>query len=301
MNPLRMQLLLIATMAAWGMNISIVKLLTRHYDTLLISCLRMGLAALVINATLVWSRQPFPKSSLSWPTLWRLLACGLCMVYLNQLFFVGGMKLASATNASLIMALSPLAATLMAAVVFREALSRRRIAGVVLGFGGVFAVVVSSPGATFSSAGLGDLMLLMAVLSFVTGGLIIQSLARQFSALFISSAIYTIGSLALLIHVLASPAVSLTWRTVLPGIVPVSLLIVSGVVGTAMGNMFWSRAISELGASRSSVYQYWIPVFGVGSAMLILGEAFTIWHVVGLAGIILGTWLGTQRHQAPSR
>lgn len=35
MNPLRMQLLLIATMAVWGMNISVVKLLTQHYDTLL--------------------------------------------------------------------------------------------------------------------------------------------------------------------------------------------------------------------------------------------------------------------------
>lgn len=295
MNPLRMQLLLIATMAVWGMNISVVKLLTQHYDTLLISCLRMSLATLVINGTLVWSRQPFPKAAMSWSTLWRLIVCGLCMVYLNQLFFVGGMQLASATNASLIMALSPLVAALMAAVVFREPLSRRRVFGVVLGFGGVFVVVVSGPGATFSSAGLGDLILLLAVLSFVIGGLIIQSLARQFSALFISSAIYTVGSLALIIHVTLSSSVQVSWHTVFPGVAPVLLMLVSGVVATAMGNMFWSRAISELGASRSSVYQYWIPVFGVAFAMLILGEPFTLWHLVGLLGIILGTYLGTRR------
>lgn len=295
MNPMRMQLLLIFTMAVWGMNISFVKILTQHYDLLMLACVRMGMAAIIMTFTLIWSRQPLPTKALNRATLLRLLVCGLCVVYLNQLFFVGGIELASATNASLIMALNPLVAMVLAAFVFREQLTQRRMLGVALGFGGVFAVVVSGPGASFSSAGLGDFILLLAVFSFVIGSLMIQSLARQFSALFISSAIYLVGSAALVAHIALSPDVNFTWSTVFPGVWPSLLMLVSGGVSTALGNMLWNRAIAELGAARTSMYQYWVPVFGVGFAILILGEVFTLWHLVGLTGIILGTYLGTSR------
>src|SRR3546814_11146069 len=76
-------------------------------------------------------------------------------------------------------------------------------------------------------------------------------------------------------------------------------MVFTGIVATAICNMFWNRAIAELGVARTSLYQYWIPVFGVGFAMLLLGEPFTAWHLVGLLGILLGTYLGTRRPVRP--
>ena len=88
---------------------------------------------------------------------------------------------------------------------------------------------------------------------------------------------------------------AVNWQTVFPAFWPVVLVIFSGVFATAIGNMIWNRAIAELGASRTTLYQYWVPVFGVGFALILLGEAFTIWHAVGLVCILLGTYLGTRR------
>lgn len=291
-----MQLLLIGTMAIWGLNISVIKVLTAYLDPLIISCVRMVLAAIVINLTLVWSRRPVNLFRISrWQWL-RFLLCAIFMVYVNQLFFTNGMQRASASNSSLIMALSPLVASILAAFIFRESLTRVRLLGIALGFGGVFAVVFSSPGASFSGPGWGDLQVFGAMFSFVVGGMLIQDLARQFNALVISSIIYTVGACMLCVHLAIDDSVNLSMTSIYnPGIWPWVLMIFSGIVATAVCNMYWNRAITELGVARTSVFQYWIPVFGVGFALLLLGESFTLWHLVGLLGIVLGTYLGTRR------
>ena len=47
--------------------------------------------------------------------------------------------------------------------------------------------------------------------------------------------------------------------------------------------------------ARTALYAYWVPIFGVLFAVLLLGEPVTIWHGVGLVAVLSGTWLGTRR------
>lgn len=294
MIPLRMQLLLILTMAGWGLNISILKVLTQHYDVMVLAAVRMVLASVIINLIFLWSRQPANLRSITRGQWLRFIACGGCMVYLNQILFVSGMNATSATNAALIMASGPLVAALMAAAVFREALTRKRMAGVALGFVGVAAVVVGGSQGEVATAGWGDLIILLAIGSFISGGLLIQSLARHFNNILITAIIYTIGSTLLLVHASVTHPNLWSLNTLAPSFWPLTLLIFSGVVSTALCNLFWNRAISEYGAARTTVYQYWVPLFGVGFAVALLGDPFSFWHVAGFVGIMLGTWLGAQ-------
>ncbi|MGB6106035.1 MAG: DMT family transporter [Pusillimonas sp.] len=296
MNSVRTQLLLIGTMAIWGLNISAIKVLTTYMHPMLVASLRMALAAVVINLTLFWRKPPIILGKVPLEQWLRFVLCAVLMIYANQIFFTYGMVGASATNSSLIMALSPLVASVLAAFIFREALTRIRLLGIALGFGGVFAVVISGANASLAATTWGDALIFCAMLSFVVGGVFIQSLARQFHALFISSFIYTLGAILLCIHMLLDDSVDLSAETLLsPGFWPWLLLAFAGIVPTAICNMLWNSAIAELGVARTSVFQYWIPVFGVAFALLWLGEPFTVWHVVGMAGILLGTYLGTRR------
>jgi drug/metabolite transporter (DMT)-like permease len=286
---------MIATMAVWGLNITAIKVLTAVMHPLLISTFRMVLASVVIHMTLAHYQRRLKLRKIT-PRQWlRFALCALFMVYGNQVFFTGGMVTASATNTSLIMSLGPLVASVMAAFIFRESLTGLRILGIALGFGGVFAVIFSNPNAALSAAGWGDAQIFLCMLSFVTGGILIQAIARQFDALTISAIIYTLGSLFLCLHVAVSPSVRMDADSLLIGWWPWIVLVFSGIVATAIGNMIWNWAITELGAARTTLFQYWIPVFGVGFAMLLLGEAFTVWHAVGLLGILLGTYFGTKR------
>ena len=74
------------------------------------------------------------------------------------------------------------------------------------------------------------------------------------------------------------------------------MLLFSGLLATAWGALVWNRALVTLGVARTALYAYWVPIFGVLFAVGVLGEPLTVWHGVGLAGVLSGTWLGTRSH-----
>ena len=289
------QMTLIGAMAVWGLNVTIVKLLTATFDPLPLATVRMIVACVALGAIVAWRRCAMPAFNRR--QLAAVVGCAVLMVYANQILFAEGLLRSTATNGSLIMALSPLVSSLLAALVFRESLTAHRIVGVVLGFGGVAAVVLSHPGAKMSTAGVGDLMLVASVVSFAAGGVLIQRLARQFHPLSISWAIYLIGTALLVVHTALAPSPTPN-RTWFPGLWPWALVLVSGVAATAIGNLVWNRAIATIGVARTSVFLYWVPIFGVVFAALLLGDHLTWWHLVGFIAVMTGTWLGTRKSAA---
>jgi drug/metabolite transporter (DMT)-like permease len=65
------------------------------------------------------------------------------------------------------------------------------------------------------------------------------------------------------------------------------------VLGTAISNVGWYHAIATVGMAKAAVFLSWLPIFGVGFAVAVLGESLTAWHVAGLVLVIAGTRLGT--------
>lgn len=289
--------LLLGTMAAWGANLAVVKLLLAVMEPLLVSVLRMAVAAVAVAAMVGWQ---IARGRLRWPALsrrqwWALVACAVLMVYVNQLFFTFGVAGTAAANAALIIALNPLISSLLAAVLLRERLSPRRLIGVALGFGGVAAVVLHRPGMALGGAGLGDLLVLGSVTTWVLGGVIVQRQARGIDPVCISAVLNVVGATLLAGHLALRPAplvydaAHISWLTAV-------LVIVSGLLATALGGIVWNRALMVLGVARAALYAYWVPIFGVGFAVLLLGEPLTVWHGVGLAAVLGGTWIGTRGH-----
>jgi drug/metabolite transporter (DMT)-like permease len=289
--------LLLGTMAAWGANLAVVKLLLAVMEPLLVSVLRMAVAAVAVAAVVAVQ---VGRERMAWPRLSRrqwgaLGGCGFLMVYLNQLFFTQGVAGTAAANAALIIALNPLISSLLAAVLLRDRLTPRRIAGVALGFSGVAAVVLHRPGMALGGAGLGDLLVLCSVTTWVLGGVIVQRLARGIDPLLISAVLNVIGTVLLLLHLALRPA-ALAWAPERIGWQTGALVVVSGLLATALGGIVWNRALMVLGVARAALYAYWVPIFGVGFAVALLGEPLTVWHGVGLAAVLGGTWIGTRGH-----
>ena len=124
---------------------------------------------------------------------------------------------------------------------------------------------------------------------------LVQRLSRQFDSAVVSAVVFAIGSALLLLHV------AFDSRLVLPSLAvftpgTVMLVVVSGLLASALGSLVWNRALTTLGVARTALYAYWVPIFGVGFAVAVLGEPLTLWHGIGLAGVLSGTWLGTRSH-----
>ena len=283
--------MLLLTMAVWGGNVSIVKLLVERFDPVLVSSLRVLIASVTLLAVLRLRR-------LRWPRLSRrqwigLAACSLLMVYVNQIVFTLGVQRTAAANAALIIALNPLVSSLIAALWLGDRLTPARLAGVALGFGGVASVVLSRPGAVLGHGGLGDLLVMCSVLTWVVGGVIVQRLARRLDSAVVSTVVFVLAAPLLLGHALLDPGVPWpAWGQIGAG--DVLLLCLSGVLATALGGLVWNQGLVRLGVARVALYAYWVPLFGVGFAVLLLGEPVTLWHGLGLAAVLAGTWLGTR-------
>ena len=136
-QALAVQMILIAAMAIWGLNVAVVKQPTHSFYTSMLAALRMVVALAVLSGILLWKR--CAVSGFTWKQIRTLLIAGVLMVYLNQLLFAEGLQRSTATNGALIMALSPLVSALLAVLMFRESLSLQRLFGVALGFAGVAA------------------------------------------------------------------------------------------------------------------------------------------------------------------
>lgn len=300
---------LLATMALWGANVPVVKWLTQHIDPLAVSMLRMVLASVALGllVPLSLARREAPTAGRRWfgfgrpqwprPTRRQWLGIVLSavtMVYLNQLCFTLGVQNTAAANAALIIALNPLASALMAAALLGDPLTPRRLGGVLLGFAGVSAVVLNKPGAAFGAAGLGDLLMLGAVVTWVSGGVLVQRLAQGLDTAFISGVNTWLGMLMLVVHVALDPGNDM------PALASLSAgqwlgLVASGMLAMAVGALVWNHALVRIGVARTSLYAYWVPIFGVFLAVVALGETLSPWHVLGLAAVLAGTWLGTRR------
>lgn len=281
--------LLLGAMAIWGVNLSAVKALTGALDVLTVAAVRMVVAALALTALLFLRRERLPV--LRARDLLALTACALFMVYGNQILFAGGLSRTTATNGALIMSLGPLVSTLLAALLLREPLGARRLTGVAIGFAGVALVILNRPGAQLGGGSVGDLLILSSLVCFASGGIAVQKLSKRFTVLQISVVIHLIGSTLLVLHAALSPGARLA-DLAEASVTTWSLILYSGVLATALAAVVWNLSIARLGAARTAMGFYWVPIFGVGFAVAFMGEAVTGWHLVGLVGVILGSRLG---------
>jgi drug/metabolite transporter (DMT)-like permease len=190
-------------------------------------------------------------------------------------------------HAAVLVALSPALAAVLARLLLGEALGRRRVSGIVLGFAGVALIVTrSSHGAAAST--LGDLLSLGASLSW---------------------ALYTVVGKDLLTR--ATPLAVTTWATVvgvfpmlpvgLPGLVAVSwsaitpwqwFLLVYLSAGTiALGNLLWYVALARSVTARVVVFSFLAPLIATVMAALAGQGALTPALVLGGAAVLGGVAL----------
>ena len=116
----------------------------------------------------------------------------------------------------------------------------------------------------------------------------------SFSALFFSAAARRVGASPVNLIRLVAATVLLATMVVVSGVASrppaaqVVLLALSGVVGLALGDAAWFRALRILGARRSSLVSPLWPVFSAMAAFPLLGEVVGPLDLLGMAAALGG-------------
>ncbi len=255
---------------------------------------RFGTAAIVLLLTrLIWrpndakSRTPIRRGD--WPRF--LLAAALC-VPINQICFLGGVKLASATHAGLFYALNPVLVYLLTLMLGRARLSMRMGVAAVLAFVG--AATIGWEGLQLGSSRLffyGDVLLFGAVASWAGYTVVAAPLAERYGAIRSLSIVATVGSLMYL------PAAwidgyqlltgSYSWRA-LTGFAFITL------ITSYLNYMLWFTALTRIDINRLSVVTNAAPLVAVVAAHYWHHDPLTAWLLLGgsliLTAITLANW-----------
>ncbi len=138
------------------------KSVLEHLSPLSLGCLRVLVATpiLLLLARIFEGPQPIRAH-------WRMLALlGFLGVFVNQVLFITGLKLTSATNAGILMPSIPVFAAAAAVALRVEKLEMRTVSGIALAVGGALVMLDPSRFGALDSGALGNLCLLANALAF---------------------------------------------------------------------------------------------------------------------------------------
>ena len=204
-----------------------------------------------------------------------------------------GEQRVSSSLAAILIATVPLVIAFLALRFDRgEQPTRTRFLGMLVGLGGVVALVGIDIGGRGSEL-LGAAAVLGAAFGYACGPLIAKRHLTAVDPLGPVAGALGIASILLLpFALLGAPTETPTDQAIVS-------VVVLGLVCTALAFLVFFRLIAEVGPSRASIITYVNPVVALALGVAILDEHLTTGAVAGLLLILAGSWLSTDGRLPP--
>jgi drug/metabolite transporter (DMT)-like permease len=291
-RPETADLMLLVTVVIWSLNFTVTKYVLNHgFKPLAYSGIRFSVAALLFIA-FAWARERSFRLRRS--DIPFIVGAALVGIFLNQVTFVYGTKLTTATTVALIFGTLPIMTALIAAAGGIERLYTRFWLAAAISFGGVCLVAFGSEGG-ISGDLWGYLLALIGSATWAAYSVAIAPLMTRYTASRISAYGLTIGAVPLL--AVGSPQVAGQDYGHLPALV--WLAFAFAVLGPLfLTNLLWFNAIDRVGPSRASLYANLQPFLGAIFALLLLSESMTRYQVAG--GLLIATGIILSRGREPA-
>jgi drug/metabolite transporter (DMT)-like permease len=206
-----------------------------------------------------------------------------------------GERWISSSVTGILIAMVPLSIALMQRFFgVSETLNAWRLAGLVLGFAGVTALLGAGPIAyPWGWVGVG--CMLLATLGYAVGPLIIQRHLNDGDSIGPLAA-----SLAAASAVLLLPA-AYQWPSHWPSSMALISITVLGLICTALAMLLMFYLVREAGASRAAVITYINPVVATLLGVTVLHESLGAGGYVAFGTILIGSWLATREAKGGPR
>jgi len=267
-------LYLIITFFLWGSLYVVSKYALGAMPAPALVCCR----ALVGTLTLLFLARKQQKPKFTKEEKRAIFWIGLLGYFSTQLLVTIGISLSGASMAALVNSLTPVAVTVVAAIVLGEKIDAVKIACLVLAVVGT--CVVALDGLQMGSL-IGVLCVLLSLVTWAIASTLVRRLTKKHSALIVTlsgmamSLVFHLPSAAISIAA-SKEALHITWTTV-------AAILYLGIAGTGLAQLSWSRCLQMKEASFCSMFYPLQAVFSALLGAVILGETFKPLFFVGLA------------------
>jgi drug/metabolite transporter (DMT)-like permease len=267
----------------WGSSFLWIKIAIREVDAFTLVGWRLLFGTLGMVAVIALRRPPFPRGRSIWLALALL---GIINTALPFVLISWGQKTIDSAVASILNSTVPLFTMVIAHFALHdEPITARKAVGLLIGFGGVLALMARDLEAGSLGVGiLGQAAVLLAAASYASASVFARRTMREVSPLvqafvpmavadaIVWTAATQVGNPGRL------PALPLTW---------VALLWL-GLLGSCVAYLLFYNLLHSVGATRTTMVTYVFPVVGVTLGVVFLDE-LADWRLLAGAALVVAS------------
>ncbi len=261
-----------------------------RYGTLIIepftfAFFRFVISSIVLLTVVRFRKRKPPVERKDWPKIFLL---AVFIIPGNQMLYMFGQSMTAAGHGAFLFATSPVWIFLLAIIHLKEKIMAKRVAGIVLSFGGVLIIMLGGQANFGFDYLLGDLIILIAVLAWCYYTIIGKPLVEKYGAFRMTAYALAIGS-GLYFPFGLYRALSFDYTGVTAGAWGAVAFM---ALGMSVGlYVLWYWLLKHMDASRVAIWHNLFPVISAVVAYFFLGEplttAFVVGGVVVLAGVTI--------------
>jgi drug/metabolite transporter (DMT)-like permease len=280
----------------WGFSFIATKVALKEVHPFTLLTLRYAIGALLLFLVQYGRDRTFLKafSYRDWTHIFLLAAVGVSGLGVLQAY---GLLYTTAIHTGWIIAINPLFITLSARLFLGEAITGRKLLGILLGFCGIFLIVskgVFSLSLFRFASTFGDLLVLVSALAwtaFTVGG---KEFLKRSTPLSTVTAIMISGFLIVLPLGFSKGGLNHLLHLSLSTWMAISFL---GIFCSGLGYLFWYSALGKKGSGVVGMYLYLEPLFTLIGAYFFLGEEIYWITLAGGGMTLLGVYMATKRSE----
>jgi drug/metabolite transporter (DMT)-like permease len=285
-------MLLVVTSVAWGFNWPVMKLLMLEWPPFSFRVLTALVSITLLLLLALWQRERLLPRRDQWG---RLAVASVLNVTSWLALAPLSLFWLEASEAAIIAYTMPVWATMLAWPILGERPDWRRLAGLGLGLSGVTLLMagqlVSAPAAVLLGKLPGVAAILGTALMFASGIIFTKRFPVQMAPVPLVAWQLAIGMLPVVVIALGFERVDFSGITALGW----GCLAYAALIGQVVAYLAWFRALRLLPAGTAAIGSLLVPVIGVFSSGLVLGEPLGPRQLVALVLTLGGVALASRR------
>jgi drug/metabolite transporter (DMT)-like permease len=278
----------------WGTSYAFIKLGVQTLPTFTLIASRLFIGFVFLASVVAIAREPLPRN----PRIYmHLLVMAVVNIVIPFFLITTAERSVDSAIAAIINGAVPLVVILLAAIVLHdEPITLGRLLGLLVGYAGV--IVIVSPGLATSTGSeiSGELALVGSTISYGIGAVYTRRNMKGLRPMI--PAMFQVGIAFVIVSVLAlvtEHPFAVAWNG--DAILAVVWL---GIFGSGAAYLLNFRLLSRIGATRTSILAYFLPIIGIVSGALMFQEHIDPVVLAGtalvLGGIALVNGRFLQRH-----
>ena len=281
--PRSLWLMLAGLTFAWGFNWTAIKVALTEVPPLTFRTICLGAGSAVLFAVMRAGRQPLIVPRNQWP---RLMLLAFFNVTCWNVLVVFGVAMIPSGRASILAFTMPAWAIPLSVWLLGERMNGRRLTGLALGMGGM-ALLLGEGAMSLKAAPVGSLLVLSAAFTWALGTVLQKRYPMAMPAGPYTAWMMLIGGIPIFVCALIFDDPS---RLLAVSLWPALGVLYNVLVAFAFATWAWIRIATAVPVAVSSLSMLMIPVVGVMSGALFLGERPS-WAEYTALALVIGSLL----------